>query len=211
MKAIYGLFLVVFFSGCGYSTSQRRVVSGPAGVRMSESRNCVGLDCGGGYGYDAGYGQWAMSQGSYQGLAPSWGRFGAIETYRAQNRWVRSPGVGALGETRDSRLDRLAPHLQRMANALCRNGTLTGDDCALPDRMRQQQEAQPESRASTASTPAAVTGSVTGSAASQGVGQTPATAPLDSGSVQEEASRPHSDASPPLVRFSPRLTADELR
>ena len=195
MKTIYGLLLVVFFSGCGYSTSQRRVVSSPAGVRMSESRNCVGMDCGDGYGYDAGYGQWAMGSASYQGLAPSWGRFGAIEAYRAQNRWVRGPVGGVSGEARDSRLDMLVPHLRNMTSAMCRSGALTGDDCVPPERLAQPANQAPgtASTGEPSTPPAPVTGSATGSAASQGATEPP------HGELRDE---PH--------QRRPSITADEL-
>lgn len=212
MKAIYLFLAVFFFVGCGYSTSQRDLVVSPSGTTVNESGRCVGLDCGNGYspGYGAAYGPWGMGPASYQGLAPSWGRLGMIEAYRAQNRWVRSPGGAIFGEARDERLDRLVPHLRRMASAMCQNGTLTGDDCAPPERMRRPED-QSESRAPTTSTPSTVTGNATGSAASQGVSQTPVVTPPDSNNVQEDVPHPRSDAPPPLVRFNPRLTADELR
>lgn len=136
--------LMIFFFGC-YSTSQRDLIVSPSGTTINESGRCVGLDCGNGYGpgYGAAYGPWGMGPASYQGLAPSWGRLGMIEAYRAQNRWTRSPGGSPSGETRDTRLDRLVPHLRRMANALCSNGTLTSDDCAPSRRTQNETPTQP--------------------------------------------------------------------
>lgn len=148
MKTIY-VFLTVFFFGCGYSQSRTRLVSSPSGMQVNESSNCVGMGCGS-YGYANGYGQWAMGPAPYQGLAPSWGRLGMIEVYRAQNRWVMGPGSNGNGSSgardlsagrQDPRLDRLVPHLRRMANAMCQSGTLTGDDC-VSSRSTQNGTAQ---------------------------------------------------------------------
>ncbi len=134
MKTIYGLVLIVFFSGCGYSRSQTRIVANPNGFRVSEYGNCVGLDCDNrGLGY--GYGPWIAGVAPYQWGSPAGVRLGVIEVYRAQNQWIRSNGTGTASGTRDPRLDMLVPHLRRMANAMCRNGTITGADCAAPARM----------------------------------------------------------------------------
>lgn len=173
MKTIY-VFLVAFFFGCGYSQSQRDLVVSPAGATVNESGHCVGLDCGN-YGYGAGYGQWATGSAPYQGLAPSWGRFGAIEAYRAQNRWIMGPASGNGSGSHDPRLDRLVPHLRRMANAMCRNGTLTGDDCTssrstqaspAPAATPNSAPTQPAANSAPPATPAPQAGSTSQTATS---------------------------------------------
>lgn len=205
MKTIY-VFLAVCFFGCGYSQSRTRLVSSPAGMQVNESRNCVGMDCGNGYGYAGGYGQWAMGPAPYQGLAPSWSRFGAIEAYRAQNRWVMGPGSDGNGTSgaRDSRLDRLVPHLRRMANAMCQSGALTGDDC-VSSRSTQNGTAQ------VSPTPAATPNSPPAQPAATGA---PAATPApQAGSTSQTATPPVSEnaqeGAPGHQRRQP-ITADEL-
>lgn len=202
MKTVFAFTMLLFF-GCGYSQSRTRLVSSPAGMRVRESATCVGMGCGN-YGYASGYGQWAMGPAPYQGLAPSWGRFGMIETYRAQNRWVMSPAAGnGSSGTRDPRLDRLVPHLRNMTNAMCRNGTLSGDDCATPRRAQQESPSanQPAPASNPAPTQPAATNAPAAPPAPQEASAPQAAAPPDSGNTQEGSSG-HQRRQP--------ITADEL-
>lgn len=139
--------MVILFCGCGYGTSQTRVASGPTGSRISHNSRCFGTGCGGdSYGER---GVWLGSHSPYPYSAAE-GRLGLIEAYRARNRWVRSnlpnPGNTELdsegGSARDSRIDRLVPYIRHMAQAMCENDILRGEDCAPPERSAVERSGQ---------------------------------------------------------------------
>lgn len=130
------MVMVILFCGCGYGTSQTRVVSGPTGSRVTYNSRCFGAGCNeGAYGER---GMWLGGRSPYPYSAAE-GRLGLIEAYRARNHWVRSDspevrGGQASTSARDTRIDALVPYVRHMANAMCNNGILSGEDCAPPER-----------------------------------------------------------------------------
>lgn len=141
------LALILSMVGCGYQYSQGRVVSNEHGTRIRYGSRCMGTDCGG-----ASYGQQGMWLGSNSPYpySSAEGRLGLIEVYRARNHWVRSnsPNPGNTdsnlegNSARDSRIDRLVPYVRHMANAMCNNGILNGEDCAPPERSANERNGQ---------------------------------------------------------------------
>lgn len=141
MKAILTCVFLVFLSGCGWSRSQTRIVAGPNGVRVRESSNCVGMDCGARSG---------MGHAPY-GAAPfyGWGsnqsdqRFGMIREYRSRNVWTRSGRTPSADSRRtDMQADVLLMYLRRVTRAMCRNGTMTGGDCSPEDTGQASEPAE---------------------------------------------------------------------
>lgn len=145
MKAILTCIFLVLFSGCGWSRSQTRIVAGPNGVRVRESSNCVGMDCGArsGMGY-APYGAAAL----YGWRSPSEQRFGMIREYRSRNVWTRSGGESARGPASSERepvgelseVQALTSYVRHMARAMCRNGVMEGDPCIPEEEPGQASE-----------------------------------------------------------------------
>lgn len=132
MKAILTCVFLVLLSGCGWSRSQTRIVSGPNGVNVRESSNCVGVDCGARSGM--GYASYGAVPFYGWGGSPSDQRFRMIREYRSRNVWTRSgrtPSADSRGT--DMRADVLLMYLRRVTKAMCRNGTMTGDDCSSED------------------------------------------------------------------------------
>lgn len=141
------MIMVILFCGCGYGTSQTRVVSSPTGSSITHNSRCYGAGCNeGAYGER---GMWLPSHSPYPYSAAE-GRLGLIEAYRARNHWVRSdlPNPGNMESNsegrsvRDSRIDRLVPYIRHMAHAMCKNDILHGEDCAPPERSVNERNGQ---------------------------------------------------------------------
>lgn len=139
--------MVMLFYGCGYGTSQTRVVSGPTGSSITHNSRCLGAGCS-----ESSYGERGMWLGSHSPYpySAAEGRLGLIEAYRARNHWVRSnsPNIGNMesnpegSSARDSRIDRLVPYIRHMAHAMCENDILRGEDCVPPERNANERNGQ---------------------------------------------------------------------